>query len=236
MQRKVDIMQTEALYDVWWKEPAVGEQRMENEHHRHWWKVLGMVQENDFSGLSVLDFGCNQGGFLRFLYEQKPFREGIGVDLAIRSIALANERKGSAPLHYEATSTPEQFAHRFDLAFSISVIYLIGDLKTHAWKLKQALRPGGVYYATFTDYSSNPSLPHIKNKINRHGSLPMHLHTLDEIAEAFFEEGFQVGIARLLPERFIDLSREERWFLRISDRMQYEYEQAYIFRLVAPQQ
>jgi SAM-dependent methyltransferase len=228
------FMQDEALYDLWWREQTEGEQRMEDEHVRHWSKVISQVMEDDFRNFSVLDFGCNQGGFLRFLYERKPFREGVGIDLATQSVALANERKGAAPLHYEATSTPEKYAHRFDLAFSISVIYLIGDLKTHAWKMKQSLKPGGVYYATYTDYSGNPSLPHIREKINRHGSLSMNLHTLDDIVQAFFQEGFEVGISRLLPDRFIDVSPQERWFLRLADRMQYEYEQAYIFRLVAP--
>jgi hypothetical protein len=33
----------------------------------------------------------------------------------------------------------------------------------------------------------------------------MQEHTLDAIAEAFFREGFQVGIRRMLPADFIEL-------------------------------
>lgn len=228
-------MQKEQLYDVWWQKQTEGEQRMEDEHLRHWRKVLGMVEEHDLSHSSVLDFGCNQGGFLRILYGQRPFKEGIGIDLARSSVAVANERKGELPLHYVATGAPEQFAHRFDLAFSISVIYLIDDLQEHARKLRQALKPGGVYYATYTDYSGNLSLPYIQKNINRNGAVPMHLHTLDEIAGAFFREGFRVGVRKLLPDGFIELSPQDRWFLRVQDRMQYEYEQAYIFRFASPE-
>ncbi|MDF2959516.1 MAG: methyltransferase type 11 [Paenibacillus sp.] len=229
-------MSKQPLYDVWWQERTEGEQRMEDEHVRHWGKVLGFIKEQELSDCSVLDFGCNQGGFLRFLYGQRPFKEGVGIDLAVDSIAVANERKGNAPLHYEATSTPEQFAHRFDLAFSISVIYLIEDLKEHAWKIKQALKPGGIYYATFTDYRGNPSLPRIQEKINRYGALPMNLHTLNSITGAFLQEGFQAGIRRMVPEDFIEISGDDRWFEQIEHRMQYEYEQAYMFRFTAPQE
>lgn len=229
-------MKEEQLYDVWWQERTEGEQRMEEEHLRHWEKVVHLVMERNLEEYSILDFGCNQGGFLRYLYAKMPFREGIGTDLARYSIAVANERKGNAPLQYVATGEPEQFPGRFDLAFSISVIYLIADLKEHAWKMKQALKPGGVYYATYTDYSRNPSLPHIQAKINEHGSLPMNLHSLDGIAREFIQAGFQVGIQRMSPQGFIGISPGERWFLRAEDRIQYEYEEAYIFRFTAPAQ
>lgn len=222
------------LYDVWWTEQEVGEQRMEDDHQVHWRKVLGYVEERDLRNLEILDFGCNQGGFLRFLYEQRPFKRGVGIDLARRSIKVANARKGTLPIDYEATSTPEQYGHRFDLAISISVLYLISDLKEHAWKIRQALKVGGVYYATYTDYAGNPSLPSLRDKINRHGALPMNEHTLDDIARAFLGEGFQVGIRRMLPPGYIGLSSQEQWFDRIADRMMYEYEQSYIFRFSAP--
>lgn len=228
-------MTTDQLYHVWWQNADEGEQVMEESHRRFWQKVVSMVIEDDLRHSSVLDFGCNQGGFLRYLYEQKPFKNGVGVDIARGSVEVANQRKGALPLTYEATSTPEKFSHQFDLAFSISVIYLIADLQAHACTIRQMLKPGGVYYATYTDYNGNPSLPVMKKQIDRHAARPMILHDLDDIAGAFFQEGFQVGIRRLLPNGFIDLSPQERFFQKIAHRMQYEYEQACIFRCVAPQ-
>lgn len=100
--------------------------------------------------------------------------------------------------------------------------------------MKQALKPGGVYYSTFSDYRGNPSLDNIKKMIDTNGKLGMNLHSLDDIASAFFAEGFEVHIQRLLPNAYIPLEPDERWFLKIEDRMQYEYEQAYIFRFIAP--
>ncbi len=61
---------------------------MEEEHSRHWEKVLEMIFESDLTNKSTVDFGCNQGGFLRYLYRERPFYQGVGIDLAIDSIAV----------------------------------------------------------------------------------------------------------------------------------------------------
>ncbi|MFE6798621.1 class I SAM-dependent methyltransferase [Paenibacillus chitinolyticus] len=227
-------MNQDVLYDVWWKHHEEGDQGMENDHIPHWKRVLSFIPEEDLSQCSVLDFGCNQGGFLRLLYEQRPFKEGIGTDLARRSVEVANSRKGDLPIQYVATAEPEQFEGRFDLAFSLAVLYLIPDLGEHARKMKKALKPGGVYYATFADYSENPSLPYIQERINSNASIPMQEHTLDHIAEMFFQEGFRVGIRRMIPTWYLDLSPGKRWYQRVADHLQYAYEQAYVLRFEAP--
>ncbi|MBU5671273.1 class I SAM-dependent methyltransferase [Paenibacillus brevis] len=227
-------MTDQQLYDVWWNDRERGEQAMEDNHQPHWRKVVSMIEETDFSTSRVLDFGCNQGGFLRFLYAQKPFLDGTGVDLAKQSIEVANARKNDLPITYEVTAHVDKFNHAFDIAFSISVIYLIQDLAEHAWKIKQALKPGGVYYCTYTDYSKNPSLLHYKKQIDRHGSLPMQLHSLNDIADAFFQEGFKVELRRMPPPGYITIDPNDMWFNAISDRMQYEYQEAYIYRFTAP--
>ena len=170
---------------------------MEEDHLPHWRRVLSFIPEEDLSECSVLDFGCNQGGFLRMLYEQRPFKDAIGTDLATQSIEVANSRKGHLPIEYVATASPEQYKNKFDFAFSLAVIYLISDLEEHADKMKQALKPGGIYYATFTDYSDNPSLPYIRDRINSNAALPMQEHTLDSVTAAFIKKGFQVGIRRI---------------------------------------
>lgn len=227
-------MSQEKLYDVWWNEEAIGDQQMEDNHQRHWEKVLNHVEVKDFTDLNVLDFGCNQGGFLRALYQEHPFKNGVGVDLARKSIEVAESRKGDLPLHYYATASPEHLDMKFDVAFSISVIYLIKDLKQHAKTMKKLLANGGSYYSTFTDYRKNPSVDNMKKIIDHYGSLGMNLHTLDDIAQAFLAEGFEVGIQRLLPTGYIPISADDRWFLAADDRVHYEYEQSYIFKFTLP--
>ncbi|RJE87091.1 class I SAM-dependent methyltransferase [Paenibacillus sp. 1011MAR3C5] len=223
-------MNEETYYDEWWQE---GDQSMEDTHLAHWRRVLRFIPDKDLRECSVLDFGCNQGGFLRLLYELRPFKEAIGTDLARRSIEQANGRKGDLPIQYRLTSSPEQFEHRFDVAFSLAVMYLLPDLQEHARKMKQALKPGGVYYATYADYPNNPSFPLIKERINAHSAVPMQEHTLDDIAGAFFKEGFQVSIRRMIPEEFVELSPVSIWYRNVADHLQFAYEQAYLFQFTA---
>jgi SAM-dependent methyltransferase len=229
-------MESATLYEVWWQEGTDGDQRMEDSHHVFWRKVIEMIVETDLRHATILDFGCNQGGFLRLLYTHRPFQHGVGVDLARQSIAVANQRKGYLPITYNAAATLQPYAQCFDLAVSTAVVYLLADLPAHAREIKQALKPGGVYYATFTDYTGNPSFASIRDTINRHGTVTMQPHTLDDIAQAFHGVGFQVSLRRMTPAGYIPLSFPDRTFLCLADRMQYEYTQAYIFRCVAPSQ
>ncbi len=227
-------MSKSELYDVWWNDASEGEQRMEESHDQHWQKILETIVETDLDGRHVLDFGCNQGGFLRFLYRQRPFASGLGVDLARQSVDIANQRKGDLPLDYVATASLEPYANRFDLAVSSAVIYLIEDLADHARQIRHALKPGGVYYAAYSDYDENPSLPYLREEIDRYGAVKMQLHSLDDLVLAFQNEGFTVGLQRLQPTSFTPVALPDRFFRRVADRMQYEYEQAYVFRYVAP--
>lgn len=225
---------TTDLYDVWWTDASEGEQVMEDTHHRHWQKVVDMLVETDLRSSTVLDFGCNQGGLLRFLYRQRPFARAVGVDLARKSVEVATARRGDLPITYVATSTLQPYAGQFDLTISSAVIYLIGDLEHHAREIRQALKPGGVYYATYSDYRANPSLPLMREIINRHGAVRMHEHALDDIARAFQGQGFAVSLRLRPPEGYIPVTLPDRFFQSVADRMLYEYAQAYIFRFVAP--
>ncbi|MCG7407004.1 class I SAM-dependent methyltransferase [Paenibacillus sp. ACRRX] len=225
------MIKEDQFYKVWWQE---GDQSMEDTHIPHWKRVLKFIPEEDLRSCSVLDFGCNQGGFLRLLYEERPYKEAIGTDLASESIAIANSRKNQLPIRYVLTSNPEQFEHRFDIAFSLAVLYLLPDLEAHARQIKKALKPGGVYYATYADYPSNPSFLRIKEKINTNSAIPMQEYSLDEIAGAFFKEGFKVSIRRMLPVDFVELAQASVWYECVADHLKYAYEQAYIFRLIAP--
>jgi SAM-dependent methyltransferase len=193
-----------------------------------------VMAEHDLRSSTVLDFGCNQGGFLRFLYAQRPFAAGVGVDLARRSVEVANSRVGRLPITYVATPTLEPYASRFDLATSSAVIYLIADLPAHAREMRRALKPEAVYYATYSDYRGNPSLPSMREQIDRHGAVPMQEHTFDAIALAFQAEGFGVELRRLPADGFIPVRLPDRFFRSLGDRLLYEYEQAYVFRFTAP--
>jgi len=223
----------EPVYDAWVKDIA-GENEMEERHRPGWQAVVDAMKEQQLTKATVLDFGCNQGGFLRYLYERKPFKTATGIDLGAKSIAVAEERRGQLPLRYAVTGSPEKLGERFDIAFSLSVLYLVGDLAEHAAKIRLSLNPGGVYYATYTDYHNNPSAAYFLQTISQESVLKPNLHTLDAIAGAFFTEGFQVGIKKMIPVDFVELLPQHKYILCNKDYIKAKYESTYLFRFSLP--
>jgi 2-polyprenyl-3-methyl-5-hydroxy-6-metoxy-1,4-benzoquinol methylase len=52
-----------------------------------WERTIEMLDTSDIKGKTILDVGCNQGGFLRKLYDTTPFKEGVGIDY-VSSISI----------------------------------------------------------------------------------------------------------------------------------------------------
>ncbi|NLN97853.1 MAG: class I SAM-dependent methyltransferase [Eubacteriaceae bacterium] len=221
-------------YERWWLQDDSGEDSMESEHTFHWEKVLSYCNPEDFIDKIVLDFGCNQGGLLRYVYHTFGFKKGVGIDLGRGSIKIAKDRGEGYPITYLATGDPGEAGILFDTAISSSVIYLIKDLRAHARLMDACLIPGGTYYISYSDYVGNPNLPQIFKTINTFGNIKMNLHSLKDIARAFWEENFQVSVLRLQPQGFIPLSEQDPWHARIEERMDYEYTQSYLFKCTKP--
>ena len=93
----------DAQYDNWWLENSNGDQEMEDSHQHGWENVLSLIDEKDIFGLDILDFGCNQGKFLRVLFDKVPFDSAYGIDIAKMAIETAKQRVGDYPIHYDAT-------------------------------------------------------------------------------------------------------------------------------------
>jgi len=110
-----------ALLKTWSKDPSE-EDSMTDDHAWIWREMIETIPNRDLSGAKVLDIGCNQGGFLRMLFDMRGFAEGVGVDLAEDRVALAEAAKGPRPLRYIATSDPTVTGNGFDLAFIHEVI------------------------------------------------------------------------------------------------------------------
>lgn len=227
------MSKSDLIYDAWIRETS-GENEMEERHRPGWRAVIDAMKEQQLTEANVLDFGCNQGGFLPYLYENKPFKKATGIDLGAASIAIAETRYGQLPIRYVATGSPEKLGEKFDIVFSLSVIYLIGDLAAHAAKIKLSLNPGGVYYTTYTDYHDNPSAAYFQQTISQDSVLKPYMHTIDTIAGAFFAEGFQVSIKKLIPADFIALLPQPKYILCNADYVKSKYEATYLFRLALP--
>lgn len=220
-------------YSTWWQKPNDGEQGMEEEHYDQWQEFLNTIQGKDLTGASLLDFGCNQGGLLRRLYEQRPFKKAVGIDLAADSIAIANQRarEKNLPIDYLNTGKVDGLENSIDIAISTDVMYLIDDLKEHAQQISTALKDNGVYYARHYDYVSDPEASHLQRKINEFAAKPMEkMHSLHDIAFAFENEGFQVSAIRITPNRFIDITPSTSWHKDVTNYIEGQFDRVYILR------
>src|SRR5262249_27136175 len=134
------------------------EENAMNDDHRHLWRQMIMhMEERDPTDKDVMDFGCNQGGFLRMLYQMKSYASGYGVDLAEESLTLARKQvRSTEPITYGHAATLANKAEKFDIAFSHEVLYLLPDLAEHAKVIKSVLRSGGIYYAAIGCHTQNP--------------------------------------------------------------------------------
>lgn len=214
-----------------WHNDADREDAMGPQHGPMWRHFIDRVPERDLSTKAVLDFGCNQGGFLRTLYTARPFNFGLGVDIAVESVRRANELKGDMPLDYRIASELPDWTGRFDIAFSFEVLYLLPDLAAHAQQIRDALRQDGVYYAVIGCHTDNPLWPRWRGLIAETTNLPVQDYSLEDFATAFSSKGFEVAVRKFGYDGFIPVGEESRFYPTVMDRLTYADETKVLFRM-----
>lgn len=207
------------LINTWSTDP-VEEDSMTDEHAWIWREMIKAIPEQDLSSARVLDIGCNQGGFLRTLYEARHFAAGVGVDLARDRVSLANAAKGDRPIDYLASSQLQDTGGGFDMAFSHEVIYLIYDLEDHARQVASVLKPGGHYDAVTCCHSDNPLWAFWRPKIAEFSRIPVPNHSVADFAGAFRKAGLEVSISRFLAGAFIPTEPPTDYFPTEVDRLE----------------
>ena len=115
-----------------WNRNAADEEAMGAAHAPIWRRMINVSIHEDLRPSTVLDYGCNQGGFLRMLYDRHPFKAAVGIDIARESVDRAELLKGHRPIDYEVSETASTLGRTFDFAFSHEVLYLLPDLAAHA--------------------------------------------------------------------------------------------------------
>ncbi len=215
-----------------WHKDRTRENAMGPAHASVWRHLIDLVPERDLTSHSVLDFGCNQGGFLRMLHAIRPFRFGLGVDIAADSVVRAEAMKGDLPVDYELASGLAAHAGRFDIAFSHEVIYLVPDIDAHAREIHAALRDGGVYYAVTGCHTGNRLWPHWRRLIPATTNVETQDRSLDDYAEAFARAGFTVSLKRFGFSGFVPYGGCSDYYPTLEDRTYYLSEAKTLFRLV----
>ncbi|MEM7438208.1 MAG: pseudoazurin [Pseudomonadota bacterium] len=202
-----------------WSKLSAQEDGMADEHAWIWREMINAVS-GDLSQADVLDFGCNQGGFLRTFYDTRPFANGVGVDLAQDRVALAEAAKGDRPLQHFAMAELTELESRFDVAFSHEVIYLIEDLGDHARQTARVLKPGATYHAVTCCHADNPLWPRWRPMIQEFSNIPAPDHSVDDILSAFRAAGFATRVSRFLAASAVPAEGPNDFFPTDLDRLE----------------
>ncbi|WP_244598634.1 class I SAM-dependent methyltransferase [Rhizobium tubonense] len=204
---------------------------MAESHSPYWRHFIETIPERDFSSKTVLDFGCNRGGFLRLLHALRPFRRGVGIDIASESIAAADAAKGGMPVQFHVTTDLSPWADSFDVAFSYEVVYLLPELKQHANQMYGVMRNGGVYYAVTGCHTEMPLWPKFRELIGGNSNAPVQDYSPQDYIDAFVAAGFEVSVKRFGFNGFVQASKDRKYYPSILDALAYPAEYKLLFRL-----
>ncbi|MDF1791526.1 MAG: class I SAM-dependent methyltransferase [Thalassobaculaceae bacterium] len=224
------VATAETTYDTWHTDPQ-REKAMGDAHAPYWRHFIATVPETDLSTRTVMDFGCNRGGFLRLLYALRPFRRGVGIDIAADSVQAAEANKGALPVAYEVATDLAPWTDTIDIAFSYEVVYLLADLAGHAARMRSVLRDGGVYYAVTGCHTANPIWSSLREAIGAGSNAPLQDRSPDDYVETFHDAGFSVSVKRFGYDGFVAAPRDPRYYPSILDAIRYPGEDKLLFRL-----
>lgn len=213
-----------------WTTSQQEEDLMNDDHAPLWRQMIDLAIQETISDKSVLDFGCNQGGFLELLYRHAPYKEALGVDIATGSLAVAQRRLSGLPAETGHTDALNDKASCFDIAFSHEVLYLLPDLAAHARLIKQVLKPGGVYFAAIGCHTDQPLWPEWKELIRAYSNVPVQDYSLDDYAAAFFDEGFKASVQPYRLNGFFPLQQANPYMPKVRDTIRYYETDKVLFR------
>ena len=213
-----------------WANTNAEENAMNDDHLDLWLRMIRMCREKDLSSKKVLDFGCNQGGFLKTLYKKNPFEKAIGVDIAESSIEAATLNLEGEPIDYVHTAFLKNYEDYFDIAYSHEVLYLLPNLNEHAQQIKSCLKDDGVYYAVIGCHIDNPLWPQWHKIISDYSNVPVQNYSLDDYAQAFFKEGVSVSALPFSMDDFIELKPRNEYFPTVMDSLDYYTRHKIFFR------
>jgi SAM-dependent methyltransferase len=175
--------------------------RMQQSHVPKWRAMISAIIEPKRPDEVVLDYGCNLGGFLKLLHEERGFSLGVGVDTGRNLVNTARQARGTCPIEfheieYDKAVFLQNSPSMFDLAFSHEVLHLVRDIHEHAELIHAVLKADGSYYAV-RSFSKPEVWQRHKETLKKKGLQPFYLSP-DDIVDAFESKGFDVQ-ARLLP-------------------------------------
>jgi SAM-dependent methyltransferase len=222
-------MQNALAINTWFRDETE-EEGMFDDHAYLWRHLIGTVRENDFQQSTVLDYGCNRGGFLDVLFGIRPYHHGIGVDIAETSLSRARERCRHLSVDFMLPAQMQKLAQTVDIAFSHEVLYLLQDLQAHAKAIANILKPDGVYYAAIGCHTDNPLWARWRTLIGQSTNIPVFDYSLDDYANAFWRAGFRVEMRPFGMTDLVLMKPHNAYFPSVADSLRYHAEIKTIIR------
>ena len=125
------------------------------EEHRNWFlhpnlalyeKLTRIILEHK-PYAAILDVGCGNGNFLRYL-------KGAGEDLSLTGIDVAPNEPVGGIEYLRGDFTEQKFAGQFDVLLSLAVIEHIPNVAAFARRLCEVCAPGGLVITMTVDEQS----------------------------------------------------------------------------------
>ena len=165
--------------------------------------VPGLLEKLE-EGIRVADIGCGAGTAAILIAEGFPNCEVHGFDVSEESIAVAQERaEGLSNVEFHtapAEAIPTEPG--FDLVTTFDVIHDLADPSAALRRIRQALRPGGVYLMMEPKASS-----HLEENLHPRGALLYGISTLHCMTQSLARGGAGLGAA-WGAEKAEEMSRE----------------------------
>lgn len=179
----------------------------------------------------VLDFGSGEGQFLPLFRLMDNLESGIGVEIDNKLIEMARESYADDKINFLNEKELSGYQNTFDVVYSQEVLYTILDLKYHAGQIFNCLKEGGCYFATIGCHIENPLWSHRRTIIKAEENYPVNDYSIEEIANIFYQAGFEVGLKRLPVEYFLIYSPEGTKYFSKSymDLVNTSYENKMLF-------
>lgn len=168
-----------------------------------WMGMLDDVLEDFTHEQRVFEYGAMNARFLEFLEIAFAVKEGKGI--VMKADGQGQQHTWSRGLGQNLSFVTESevaAVRNYDIGFSQEIFSLLPDLRDHALCIWNMLAPSGVYYATFGWHQDNPCSARQSALRQRKGQ-PFYSYTVDGVAEAFYAQGFEVGVKRLTVPYFM---------------------------------
>ncbi len=117
-----------------------------NPDHRHFARLLRLLEKRENSTLSVLDIGCGNGDLLKFLRDRNETFRLTGIDL------IGNEYREVTFIKGDVYET--DFGERYDAVVCLHTIEHVPDPQRLLSIMRELLKPGGLLVICTIDSSS----------------------------------------------------------------------------------